>query len=437
MELVLSGTWHLEGSHTLSVYRKHGGYKAFQKALSMSGEDLVAEVKRSNLRGRGGAGFPAGIKWTFLPKDSKAPKYLVINADEGEPGTFKDRAILEKDPHRMLEGCLICAFALGLKATYVYIRGEFRRGPGKVVEDAIAEMYQAGLLGKNILKSGFDHDMFVHYGAGAYICGEETGLLESLEGKPGEPRLKPPFPAVVGLFGCPTIINNVETIACVPAIIERGGEWFASLGNEGGGGTKLYCVSGHVVKPGLFEAPGGITMREVIYEHAGGVRLGRQLKGVIPGGSSCPVLLPHEIDIPMDFESLRKVGSMMGTAGVIVFDDHTSVVELAARTAHFYHHESCGQCTPCREGSGWTERVLNDILAGRAKPADYELLLDICNNIEGNTICALGDALAMPIRSFLLKFEEEFRQHIQLGRFPGSRAGRGEVAGAGAATAAG
>ncbi len=415
MEKILSATWDVPDSHTLPVYKKHGGYKALEKAFTMSSDDIIEEVKKAQLRGRGGAGFPCGVKWGFLPRDSESPKYLVINADEGEPGTFKDRPIMHFDPHRMLEGCIISSFALGIEVCYIYIRGEFRF-IGDVVEAAIEECHKAGYLGKDILgQKGFNLEIYCHYGAGAYICGEETALLESLEGKPGQPRNKPPFPAIVGAFGCPTIINNVETIACVPTIIEKGGDWWHEMGCENNGGPKLYCVSGQVEKPGVFEAPHGISLRDTIFEHAGGMKPGRKLKGVVPGGSSCPILLPDEIDVAMDFDSMRKAGSMFGTGGVIVIDDSTCIVRYAARVAHFYHHESCGQCTPCREGSGWTERVLNDIEAGRGTMEDLELLENICDNIQGHTICALGDALAMPVRSILTKFRDEFVEHIENG----------------------
>ena len=418
MERILSATWDQKDGHTLEVYKKNGGYKSLEKALKMKPADVTAEVKKANLRGRGGAGFPAGVKWGFVPQDPGVLKYLVVNADEGEPGTFKDRVIMEKSPHMMIEGSIITAFAVGLNAGFIYIRGEFQKGAGADMERAIEEAYKAGYLGKNILGSGFDFEFHEHYGAGAYICGEETALIESIEGKAGQPRLKPPFPAAVGLFGLPTVINNVETMACVPSIIERGGDWFASLGNEGSGGTKLFGICGHVEKPGVYEAPHGINLKDVIYDLGGGIWKGRKLKAAIPGGSSCPVFTADEIDVAMDIKSVQEAGSMFGTAGVIVVDDQTCIVRLAARTAHFYHHESCGQCTPCREGTGWAERILNDIEAGRATHEDIDLLLDVCNNVQGNTICALGDAMAMPIRSFVEKFEEEFRRHVDEGGCP-------------------
>ncbi|MBN1944623.1 MAG: NADH-quinone oxidoreductase subunit NuoF [Bradymonadales bacterium] len=417
MDRILTATWGLPGGHTLAVYRSHGGYGALAKALAMTPEAIVDQVKAANLRGRGGAGFPCGVKWGFLPKDLAKPRYLVVNADEGEPGTFKDRAILEKDPHRLLEGILITAYALKVETAYVYLRGEFGQ-PGQSLTEAIGEATQAGYLGTNILGSGYSLEIVLHYGAGAYICGEETALLESIEGKPGKPRPKPPFPAVVGLFGCPTIINNVETLACIPTIIERGGEWFHKLGRERDGGTKIYGVSGHVKRPGLYEAPLGLSLRTLVYDLGGGIRDDRPLKAVIPGGVSCVPLKPDEIDVTMDFASMTAAGTMLGTAGAIVMDVTTCMVRMATRIARFYHHESCGQCTPCREGSGWILRILEEIEAGRGSPEDLDLLVDICNHIQGNTICAFGDALAMPIRGYVTKFESEFLRHLEKGGCP-------------------
>lgn len=419
MEQILTARWNVENAHTLAVYQSQGGYRTFDKALNMSGETIHEEVKKSNLRGRGGAGFPTGIKWGFLPRESDVPKYLVINADEGEPGTFKDRYIMEYDPHMLLEGCMITGWALGLRATYIYIRGEMKLGAQRL-DDAIDELYAAGLLGKNIKGTGFDYDIYVHRGAGAYICGEETALIESLEGKAGQPRLKPPFPAVVGVFGCPTVVNNVETIACVVPIVDKGGDWFASLGSERNGGTKLVQISGMVKNPGTFEVPSGISMRDFIEkpEYGGGMLDGKTLKAVVPGGSSCPVLADEDLDVGMDFDQLKSVGSMFGTGGVIVIDEDTCLVRMAARTAHFYHHESCGQCTPCREGTGWVARILDEIEAGHGRMEDLDLLLDICDNVEGNTICPLGDAMAMPIRAYVTKFRSEFERHIEEKKCP-------------------
>ncbi len=422
MEPILTANWHVEQSFTLSVYLERGGFADLRKALTMESQTIVDEVKASNLRGRGGAGFPTGLKWSFLPKESDVPKYLVVNADEGEPGTFKDRFIMELDPHMLLEGCLITASTLNLDATYIFIRGEMRLAAERM-DAAIDELYAAGYLGKNILGSGLNHDIYVHRGAGAYICGEETALIEALEGKAGQPRLKPPFPAVVGAFGCPTVVNNVETIACVPTIIRVGGEAFAAMGSERNGGPKLLQLSGKVKNPGVYEAPSGLSLREFIFgeEYGGGVVGDRKLKAVIPGGSSTPVLLPDELDVGMDFDQLRDAGSMFGTGGVMVIDEGTCMVRLAARLSHFYHHESCGQCTPCREGTGWAKKVLDAIEAGEGQKEDVDLLLDICNNIEGNTICPLGDALAMPVRAMIKKFPEEFYAHIEDGACPHPR----------------
>lgn len=419
MEQVLTANWRVDNSHTRAVYEARGGYVQLRKAVGMTGDAIVDEVKRSNLRGRGGAGFPTGVKWSFLPKESDVPKYLVVNADEGEPGTFKDRYIMELDPHRLIEGCVIAGWALGLKATYIYIRGELRLGAERL-ELAIGEARAAGYVGRNILGTGFDHEVYVHRGAGAYICGEETALIESLEGKAGQPRLKPPFPAVVGAFGCPTVVNNVETIACVPTILERGAEWFASVGSDKNGGPKLVQISGHVKRPGTYEVPSGLSLREFVMSDlwAGGMKDGYGLRAVIPGGSSCPSLRPDELDVGMDFDQLRAKGTMFGTGGVIVVDDTQCIVRMAKRTAEFYHHESCGQCTPCREGTGWVARLLAEVEAGRATRSDVDLLLEICNNVEGGTICALGDAMAMPVRAFLTKFPEEFIRHVEERRCP-------------------
>lgn len=419
MEPVLTSNWKIERSYTLDVYERRGGYSALRKALQMAPDAIVDEVKRSNLRGRGGAGFPTGVKWSFLPKQSDVPKYLVVNADEGEPGTFKDRYIMELDPHRLLEGCIIAGWALGIHTTYIFIRGEMKLGAVRL-EMAIHELRAKGMLGDNVLGSGFRHQIYVHRGAGAYICGEETALIEALEGKAGQPRLKPPFPAVVGVFGCPTVVNNVETIACVPTILDRGAEWFSLAGSDKNGGPKLVQISGRVKNTGTYEVPSGISLREFIESplYGGGMIDGVTLKAVIPGGSSCPSLLPSELDVGMDFEQLRNAGSMFGTGGVIVIDSTQCIVRLAARTAHFYHHESCGQCTPCREGTGWVARILDEIEAGRGRQEDLDLLLNICDNMEGATICPLGDAMAMPVRGFLKKFRSEFESHIADRRCP-------------------
>ena len=412
-ELLLSRNFGVENSHTLEVYQKSRGYKALEKALKqMTPDEVIAQVKTSNLRGRGGAGFPAGLKWSFMPKESAAEKSLVVNADEGEPGTFKDRALLEKDPHMLLEGIAIAAYALGVKRAYVYVRGEFVF-PTARLQGAIDEAYQNGFLGKGILGTGFNLDVYIVKGAGAYICGEETALMESIEGKRGYPRLKPPFPTQVGVFGGPSVINNVETLSSVPHIIERGGQWYASLGAERDGGTRFYAVSGHVVSPGLYELPNGTSLREIIYEHAGGIRDGRALKAVIPGGSSAPVLKADEIDLAMDFDSVAKAGSMLGSGGVIVMDERTCMVKAAYVVSRFYAHESCGQCTPCREGTAWMHRIIGDILNGRGRDGDVDLIMEISGNIMGRTICPLGDAAAMPVQGFLKKFRDEFESHIK------------------------
>jgi len=402
----------------LDVYLKHGGYEATRKALTgFAPEQLVDMVKASNLRGRGGAGFPTGMKWGFLPKQTEKPVYLCVNADESEPGTFKDREICEDDPHQLIEGIIITAFAIKCHTAYIYIRGEFALGVERL-ETAIAEARKGGFLGRNILGTGFDLDVWVHRGAGAYICGEETGLIESLEGKRAYPRIKPPFPATHGLFGCPTIVNNVETLACVPHIVTRGAEWFKSIGPASSPGPKLYCVSGHVVRPGTYELPMGTPLREIVYTHAGGIPNGRKLKGVIPGGASMPIFTPDEIDVPMDMDSVQKAGSFLGSAGIIVMDDTVCMVWTLMVLARFFHHESCGQCTPCREGTGWLHRVLTELEAGQGTPRDVDLLLSISNNMQGNTICALADAAAMPARAIVTKYRSEFEQHATLGRCP-------------------
>jgi NADH-quinone oxidoreductase subunit F len=401
----------------LSVYSANGGYEATRKALQQTPESLVELVKASNLRGRGGAGFPTGMKWGFLPKQQDRPVYLCVNADESEPGTFKDRVIIEEDPHQLLEGIIITAWAIRCHAAYIYIRGEFEHGT-RVLEEAIAEARAAGFIGKNIFGSGFDLEVFVHRGAGAYICGEETGLIESLEGKRAYPRIKPPFPATHGLFGCPTIVNTVETLACVPHIVLRGADWFRSIGPEKSPGPKLYCVSGHVVRPGVYELPMGTPLREIIYTHAGGIPNGRALKGVIPGGASMPIFTPDEIDVPMDMDSVQKAGSFLGSAGIMVMDDTVCMVWTLLVLERFFHHESCGQCTPCREGTGWLHRVLEDLEYGGAKPGDVDLLLGISGNMMGTTICALSDAAAMPARAIVTKYRAEFEEHAALGRCP-------------------
>jgi NADH-quinone oxidoreductase subunit F len=400
------------------VYEENGGYAAARRGLTEHQPlELVEMVKSSNLRGRGGAGFPAGVKWGFLPKDSPLPRYLCVNADESEPGTFKDRQIIENNPHLLLEGILLAAYAIQSHTAYIYIRGEFAYG-AKVLEQAVREAYERGHFGRDVYGTGFDLDVYVHRGAGAYICGEETGLIESLEGKRAYPRVKPPFPATVGVFGSPTIVNNVETLACVPMIVERGAEWFKSIGPEKCPGPKLYCVSGHVARPGVYELPMGTSLREIVFEHAGGIPDGKRLKAVIPGGSSVPVLRADEIDLPMDFDSVAKAGSLLGSCGIIVMDEGTCMVRALEVISHFYHHESCGQCTPCREGTGWLERLMTRFEEGGAGERDLELLGQISDNMMGNTICLLADAAAMPTKSFIDKFRSEFEEHVRAGGCP-------------------
>ena len=401
----------------LPVYQAAGGYRALRKALARKPSDVIDEVKKAALRGRGGAGFAAGIKWGFVPQNTGKPIYLVVNADEGEPGTFKDRYFLGSDPHRLIEGILITCFAVGARAAYVYVRGEFKHEID-VLEKAIDDARKARLVGPNVAGTAFSCDVWVHRGAGAYVCGEETALLESLEGKPGKPRLKPPFPAVVGAFGCPTVINNVETISAVPVIVELGGEAWAALGVERDGGVKIFGLSGHVQRPGLYELPMGFNLKRFIHEVGGGLPGGRALKAVIPGGSSTPVLLPDEIDVGLGFDSMVKAGSMLGTGCVTVIGEGVCMVRLAWRMARFYAHESCGQCTPCREGCSWVSNVLGRFEDGSARLEDIDLVLKICGNIEGNTICALGDACAMPVRAIAKKFRAEFEAHVQHGGCP-------------------
>jgi NADH-quinone oxidoreductase subunit F len=379
----------------------------------MTPDEIVNEVKRSNLRGQGGAGFPTGMKWSFVPKQSEKPRYLCVNADEGEPGTYKDRQIIEKDPHLLIEGAAICCYAVGLPIAYIYIRGEFFYGK-KILDQAIAEAYEAGFLGKNILGSAFNLDIYTHPGAGAYICGEETALLNSLEGKKGWPRIKPPFPAVVGLFGGPTVINNVETLSYVPFIVEMGGDKFAALGTERNGGNKLFGISGHINRPGVYELPMGTTLREIIYEHGGGIKNNKKLKAVIPGGSSTPPLTPDELEVKMDFDSLVKAGSMLGSGAVIVMDENTDLSRILMVISRFYQHESCGQCTPCREGTRWMSMICQRIYEGKGRKGDLDLLVDIANNIEGKTVCPLGAAAAMPVRGFVKKFRGELEGKIKV-----------------------
>ncbi len=408
------------GSETIDVYLASGGYQGLRRVVKeLAPEKFVEEVKAAGLRGRGGAGFPTGMKWGFLPKTKDRPRYLCVNADESEPGTFKDRLLIEKDPHLVLEGIILSAFAIECHTAFFYIRGEFHTGYrtfAKAVEEARAK----GFLGKNILGSGYDLDLVIYRGAGAYICGEETALLESLEGKRGLPRIKPPFPAVVGLYGCPTIINNVETLANVTLIAERGASWYAGLGRPPKNtGPKLYCVSGHVKRPGVYEAPLGIPLMELIQERAGGLlHPDRPLKAVVPGGSSMRVLPAAKCDVLMDFDSLIAAGSMLGSAGVIVMDSGTCMVWALLSLARFYAHESCGQCTPCREGTGWFVKVLERIERGEGRAGDVDLLIDVASRVEGNTICPFGEAIAWPVDSYARVFREEFEDHVAHGTCP-------------------
>jgi NADH-quinone oxidoreductase subunit F len=409
---LISKRWGMKDSQTLNVYRQNDGYKAMEKALKeMTPETIIEEVKKSGLRGRGGAGFSTGMKWSFVPKDSPKARYLICNADESEPGTCKDRPLMEMDPHQLIEGMVIAGRAIGAHRGFIYIRGEYRYVLD-IMQAALDEAYGAGLLGKNLLGTGFDFDVMVHTGAGAYECGEESALMESLEGKRGYPRIKPPFPAVVGLYGCPTIINNVETLSAVPAILREGGEAYANRGTPKNGGTRLLCVAGHVNKPGIYEVPLGMNMKKFIYEMAGGIPNGKKLKAVIPGGSSCPLLNADEIDLPMDYDSLAKAGSMLGSGGMVVMDEDTCMVDMARRIMQFYAHESCGWCIPCREGTTWLRKMLERFHAGLGRPEDIDLTGELAKNMLGRTFCPLGDAAALPTISIVQKWRNEFEDHL-------------------------
>jgi NADH-quinone oxidoreductase subunit F len=410
---LISKRWGIPNSRKIDTYLQNEGYQALEKALKeMTPEQLIDEVKKSGLRGRGGAGFPTGMKWSFVPKDSPKPKYLICNADESEPGSCKDRPLMEMDPHQLIEGMIIAGKAFGAHKGFIYIRGEYRYVLD-IVDVALGEAYQRGYLGQNILGSGFDFDLITHTGAGAYECGEESALMESLEGKRGYPRIKPPFPAVVGLYGCPTVINNAETLSSVPAIIRVGGEAYAAMGTPKNGGTRMLCISGHVVKPGVYEVPLGLNMKKFIYETCGGIPGGKKIKAVIPGGSSCPFLTADEIDIPMDYDSLAKAGSMLGSGGMVVMDEDTCMVDMARRVMHFYSHESCGWCIPCREGTSWLTKTLDRFHAGYGTSSDITNVLELSKNMLGRTFCALGDAAAMPTISIVEKFRSEFEDHLQ------------------------
>ena len=417
---------NLYGLHDfrLAGARQRGDWDNTKKLLEMGRDGIIEEVKSSGLRGRGGAGFPAGLKWSFMPKETDGrPAYLVVNADESEPGTCKDREIMRHDPHKLLEGCLLAGFAMGACAAYIYIRGEFFN-EAVALQEAVDEAYDAGLIGKNACGSGYDFDIYVHRGAGAYICGEETALLESLEGKKGQPRLKPPFPAAAGVWGCPTTVNNVETIAVVPTILRRSASWFSSFGRENNTGTKLFCISGHVEKPCVVEDSMSIPLRELIETHAGGVRGGwDNLKAVIPGGSSMPLVPKSVCDtLLMDFDALTEAQSALGTAAIIVMDQSTDIIKAIARIAYFYKHESCGQCTPCREGSGWMWRVLERMARGDADVEEIDMLWDVTKQIEGHTICAFGDAAAWPVQGLLRHFRDEIEHRLLQSKGVGAQA---------------
>ncbi len=417
---IVTKNFDVDRAWEIGVYESAGGYGAAKKIFGqVPPEKLIDEMKAANLRGRGGAGFPAGVKWGFLPKDGAKPIYLVVNADEGEPGTFKDRSLMELDPHLLVEGCLLTCWAIKAHTAYIYIRGELKRAWERV-QGAIDQARAKGYVGGRPFGQEWSVEIHTHRGAGAYICGEETALLNSLEGRRGEPRLKPPFPAISGAFGAPTIINNVETIMVVPWILENGGKAFDALGvpEQKDGGVRVYGVSGMVKNPGLFELPVGITLRDLVFNHAGGPLDGRTITGIIPGGSSCPVLVPSEFDIRMTVDSLKTVGSMLGTCGAIVLDDSICPVAAAENLMSFYHHESCGQCTPCREGTGWMEKLVHKIESGAGTTNDVETLASVANNIMGNTICAFGDGAAMPMVGFVKKFRADFDRHVLLKRCP-------------------
>ena len=412
-EKILLRNVDFPNSEKVDSYLERGGYQALRKALGeYTPEALIKMVKISGLRGRGGAGFPAGLKWDFMPTDAEVIKYVCVNTDEGEPGTFKDRLLVERDPHSVIEGTIIASYAVGAHRAFVYIRGEFFLGVKRWMK-AIDDAYARGFLGKDILGSGFDLDLSVHRGAGAYICGEETAMIESLEGKWGLPRLKPPYPAEVGLYGQPTLVHNVETLACVPHIVLRGPEWFAQIGTEESKGPKIFCISGDVERRGNYELPLGTTLREIIYEHAGGISGGRKLKAVVPGGASTPMLTAEHLDVPMAFETLSEVGSMLGTGGIIVMDEDACIVDAALRLTRFFAHESCGKCTPCRVGTQRLVGILRRIEDGCGREGDIERLLDLCHGMIGHTFCPMGDGAVNPTISSIEHFREEYEYHIE------------------------
>ncbi|MBD3413714.1 MAG: NADH-quinone oxidoreductase subunit NuoF [Candidatus Aminicenantes bacterium] len=412
-EKVLTQNFGVEHLFKIDVYMKKGGYKTLKKVIKeLKPEEVLNEVKAAHLRGRGGAGFPAGVKWSFVPQDADKPKYLCVNADEGEPGTFKDRYIMSHNPHMLLEGIVLTSYAVGIHHAFIYIRGEYEN-IARRLERAILEAEKKGFVGKNLLNSGFDLQITVHRGAGAYICGEETALLESLEGKRGHPRLKPPFPAAVGLFQCPTVINNVETLSNVPYILEKGADWFIQQGIPEDGGTRIFGVSGKVKNPGIYELPVGSSLKELIFKHAGGMKSNKKLKAVIPGGLSSPILKPDEIDIPMDCESLMKADSMLGSGAVIVLDEGVAIIDVLRKVTQFYSHESCGQCTPCRIGNSWIHKTVQRIYQGKGKKQDLDTIQRLASNMLAKTLCPLGDAAAMPILAIVKKFRKELESFIQ------------------------
>ena len=413
---VLSANWDQKDSFTLEAYKRNGGYTAIAKALSMKPDEVIQMVKDSGLRGRGGAGFPTGNKWGFIPQGDNKEHYFVVNADESEPGTCKDTPLLMANPHVLIEGVIIGSYAIRANHAFIYIRGEVTHVVRRV-QQAIEDAYKAGFLGKNILGKGFDLDLVLHVGAGAYICGEETALLDSLEGFRGQPRLRPPFPAIAGLYAKPTVVNNVESVASVPAIINNGVAWFTAMGTEKSKGFTLYSLSGHVNNPGQFEAPLGITLRELL-EISGGVRTGHKLKFWTPGGSSTPIFTDAHLDVPLDYEGVSAAGSMLGTKALQIFDETTCIVRAVLRWTEFYKHESCGKCTPCREGTWWLVQVLKDLEAGRGSEADLDKLLDLCDNIMGRSFCALADGAASPIISSLKYFRQEYLDHLAAGKCP-------------------
>ena len=401
----------------LETYLDHGGYRALAKAVKhLTPDEVIELVKASGLRGRGGAGFPTGAKWGFVPRDP-GPKYVVCNADESEPGTFKDRQILEGNPHQLLEGIAICAYAVGAETAYVYCRAEFK-GPAGILETAVSEAAARGYLGRDILGTGLSLEVIVHLGAGAYICGEETALLESIEGRLGQPRMRPPYPAISGLYSRPTVVNNVETLALIPPIVEHGPEWFSAIGTEKSKGPKIFCLSGDVVRPGNYELPLGITFRELIYEHGGGVPGDRPIKAILPAGASAPLLTADHLDVAMDFESVADAGSMLGSASIIVMDETRCMVWAALKMERFFEHESCGKCTPCREGTYWMAQILEDLEAGNGSRSDIDLLLSVSDEISGNVFCPLGDFATSPVTSSIRHFRDEYEAHVTLGRCP-------------------